>query len=105
MSSHGLKSAGAPDKNGSSCFLPGISTIQYIQDVQLLLDGLGFNGSGNYMGPPKTNPQVEEASLLTSQLAEFNSGRLCGPKGLPGLFVAGKTPVERLAFLFVHLNR
>ena len=52
---------------------------KYIYDAQLLLERIGFDGTGNYMGPPKVSPDIATANLLTDQLVSFNAGRLCVP--------------------------
>ena len=52
---------------------------QAVAEAQLLLVELNFDGTGIYLGPPRSDDNVEAARKLTEQLTNYNIGALCVP--------------------------
>ena len=52
---------------------------QAVNQAQLLLIKVQFDGTGSYLGPPLLTEDVETARALEEQLARFNTGALCTP--------------------------
>jgi hypothetical protein len=50
---------------------------QAVRAGQLLLISLGYDGTGDYLGPEVTADDGELARFLADQLAAYNAGTLC----------------------------
>jgi len=50
---------------------------QAVDDAQLLLLNLEFNGTESYLSPPVAGPEVDQAQALIDQLSLYNIGELC----------------------------
>lgn len=56
-----------------------LASDQAVAEAQQLLLELNFNGTGSYLGPPRSDVYVEAAKKYTEQLISYNNGTLCVP--------------------------
>ncbi len=54
-----------------------LASDQAVRAAQLLLLGLGFQGTGRYLTLLSASQNLETAQILTVQLASYNTGALC----------------------------